>query len=292
MRAVIDIGTNSALLLVGRRNTHGYVEVSHEEARVTRLGQGVAGTGRLAEEAIVRTLAVLGEYRATADHYGAELIAVATEGLRMASNRDHFLVQAREVLGTHVRLISGDEEARLSYLSVAQEVPNEDLRVLDIGGGSTELVVGRGQLLLSAKSHRIGSVRLTEQFLASDPPLPVQLSMLDDTVRAAFSTQPLSPAPILYGLAGTVTTVAAMLLGLTSYDRDTVDGTRWPREAVFALRDGLAAETTKQRTERPLLSPGRADVIVAGLWILAAALDHCGADTLVARDRGLRYALI
>jgi exopolyphosphatase/guanosine-5'-triphosphate,3'-diphosphate pyrophosphatase len=273
------------LLLVGRR-VGSSVEIVRDEARITRLGEGVGGSGLLGAAAIERTVQVLQEYRALAESLQAELVAVATEGLRQAGNPEAFLEPAARALGRPVTMISGDEEARLSYSSVAREEPEADtLRVLDIGGGSTELVVGRGEHIESRRSHKIGSVRMTERFSEDVPAIAA-------AVREAFAEQPVAPAPLLHGLAGTVTTAAAVLLELDSYDRERVDGTRWSATRIEALRDELAAETVEQRARRPCLPVGRADVIVAGLTILVEALRHCGATTLVCRDRGLRYALL
>jgi exopolyphosphatase/guanosine-5'-triphosphate,3'-diphosphate pyrophosphatase len=292
MRAVIDLGTNSALLLVGRRDRRGKVLVVRDEARITRLGRGVAETKKLDPERIEATLRVLAEYRALAEQSGAKITAVATEGLRMAEDKDDFLERASDLLGVELELISGDDEARLSYLSVANEVGGDGpLRVLDIGGGSTELVAGNGTEIHSKVSHKIGSVRLTEAHLATDPPTADELATVERVAREAFASQPLEPRPELHGLAGTVTTTAALLLGLQRYDRDAVDDTRWTREQVLALRDELASVPLRQRS-RACLPKGRADVIVAGITILLAAMDHCGAETLVVRDRGLRYALL
>lgn len=292
MKGVIDIGTNSVLLLMAERRADGSLHVLQDESRVTRLGQGVTASGALHPEAMERTLAVLAEYRLLAEAAGATLDPVATEGLRMASNRDVFLERARDVLGVDVSLISGDREAELSYLSVAREEQPGPLRVLDIGGGSTELVVGHGETIVSRCSHRIGSVRLTETWIDTDPPTPAALRAMEAVAREAFAQQPVDPSPVLHGLAGTVTTVAALLLGLTRYARDRVDGTRWAIQDVQRLRDTLASETLAQRMQRPCLPAGRADVIVAGATILWVALQHCGATTLVVRDRGLRYALV
>jgi exopolyphosphatase/guanosine-5'-triphosphate,3'-diphosphate pyrophosphatase len=292
MKAVIDLGTNSALLLIGRRDRRGHALVVRDEARITRLGRGVAETGRLDPQRVDATLKVLAEFRAMAEQSGAKIVAVATEGLRMAQDQDEFVDRANDLLGVELRLISGEEEARLSYLSVANEVDgDESLRVLDIGGGSTELIVGRGEAIESMRSHKIGSVRLTEAYLAKDPPTAEEIANVETAAREAFATQPVEPHPVLHGLAGTVTTTAALLLGLQTYDRVAVDGTKWTRAQVQELRDQLAAVPLAERS-RACLPKGRADVIVAGITILLAAIDHCGAQTLVVRDRGLRYALL
>lgn len=295
MYAVIDIGSNSILLLIGSRDTSGHVSVALDLCRISRLSQGVGQTGLLHPEAIQRTLVVLREYRSKADEYHAPLTVVATEGLRMAKNQDAFLKPAQDILGVPVRMIQGHDEAELSYLSIARELPtpvNEHLRVLDIGGASTELVVGTGLTIHQRHSHPIGSVRLTEAYLSSDPPTASQLKKLEQVIRETFAQQPLSPHPQLYGLAGTVTTAAALLLDLPMYNSAQVDGQCFSTEAILELRNQLAKQSIDQRLRHPCLEPGRADVIVAGLSILWLALIHCGAGTLVVRDRGLRFALL
>lgn len=296
MKAVIDIGSNSVLLLLGSRAEDGALTIVQDLARVARLSQGVAASGRLHPEAIARTLAVLREYRALADAHGVaveDLQAVATEGLRMAANPEDFLEPAARVLGRPVRLISGDEEARLSYRSVALESPpDQPLRVLDIGGASTELVVGRGLEVHGAFSHPVGSVRLSERFIDSDPPSPAALRAIEAAVRESLARQPLPPHEELVGLAGTVTTVGALTLGLQVYDRDRVDGLRLEIERVRALRDELAHWPLERLQAVPVLGKGRADVVVTGVTILLTVLEHCGARILLIRDRGLRYALL
>ncbi len=294
-RAVIDIGSNSVLLLVGERHADGSLTIVRDEATVARVSEGAAARGTLSPVAIERTLAVLRRYRELASQDGVETIqAVATEGLRMASNTRDFLEPAAAILGSEVRLISGDEEARLSYRSVALEHPQTrgELRVIDIGGASTELVVGHGLAVEQAVSHRIGSVRLSEELGDGHPPSAAALAAMYEAALRTFASQPLEPHPVLYGLAGTVTTAAAVILGLERYDRDRVDQTQLSPERIRALRSQLSILTLDQLRAIPLIGPGRADVVVAGVTILLAALEHCGADTLVVRDRGLRYALL
>jgi exopolyphosphatase / guanosine-5'-triphosphate,3'-diphosphate pyrophosphatase len=293
-RAVLDIGSNSVLLLVGERRDDGSLEIVRDEATVARVSEGAAARGTLSPAAIDRTLAVLRRYRELADQDNVTSIeAVATEGLRMAANASEFLEPAAAILGCEVRLISGDEEARLSYRSVALEhVDVDPLRVIDIGGASTELVIGHGLCVEQAVSHRIGSVRLSEELGDGHPPSDRALASMIDRAQETFASQPLAPHPVLYGLAGTVTTVAAVVLGLERYDRDRVDKTTLSRATVAALRSRLATMSLDQLRAIPLIGPGRADVVVAGVTILLAALEHCGADTLIVRDRGLRYALL
>jgi exopolyphosphatase/guanosine-5'-triphosphate,3'-diphosphate pyrophosphatase len=294
VRAVIDIGSNSVLLLVGQRRADGSLEILRDVSTVTRVSEGTATSGLLLPVAIERTLAVLRRYRELARTDGVdEISAVATEGLRMANNADEFLGPAEAALGSPVRLLSGEEEARLSYRSVALEHPDVDpLRVLDIGGGSTELVVGRGLEVEQAVSHRLGSVRITEQLGDGHPPSAAALARMHAHARDVLASQPVRPHSTLYGLAGTVTTATAVLLGLEHYDREQVDRTLVGISSLRSLRERLASMNLEQLQAIPLVGPGRADVIVGGVTILLAALEHCGADILMVRDRGLRYALL
>ncbi|PRQ09652.1 Guanosine-5'-triphosphate,3'-diphosphate pyrophosphatase [Enhygromyxa salina] len=291
---MIDIGSNSVLLLLARRGPDGALSIIRDESTVARVSEGAASRGTLSAEAIERTLEVLRRYRSLADAEGVTRItAVATEGLRMGSNAAEFLVPASELLGAEVRLISGDEEARLSYRSVALEHPEVDpLRVIDIGGGSTELVVGRGLEVEQAVSHRLGSVRISELLSDGHPPSAAALDRMLAHAREVLSAQPLAAEPELYGLAGTVTTVTGLLLGLDRYDRELVDRRRVGIGEIARLRGRLASLSLAELQAMPMLGVGRADVVVGGITILLAALEHCGAQTLVVRDRGLRYALI
>jgi exopolyphosphatase/guanosine-5'-triphosphate,3'-diphosphate pyrophosphatase len=294
MRAVIDIGSNSVLLLVGRRRSDGSLELVRDVSTVARVSEGTAASGRLLPAAIERTLVVLRRYRELASADGVdEIEAVATEGLRMADNASEFLNPAAAVLGSPVRLLSGDEEARLSYRSVALEHPDVDpLRVIDIGGASTELIVGHGLEVEQAVSHRLGSVRITELLGDGHPPSAAALVRMHAHARELLASQPLRPHPTLHGLAGTVTTATAVLLGLEAYDREAVDRTLVGISSLRSLRDRLASMSLAQLQAIPLVGPGRADVIVGGVTILLAALEHCGAEMLMVRDRGLRYALL
>jgi exopolyphosphatase/guanosine-5'-triphosphate,3'-diphosphate pyrophosphatase len=294
-QAVIDIGSNSILLLVASRDADGRLDIHCDLNRVARLSEGVNERGTLLDVAIERALAILREYRSITDELGVPLRAVATEGVRMASDGDRFLVPAGQILGVEVEAISGEEEARLSYLSVAREASSQDaLRVIDIGGASTELVAGRGESIESIASHAIGSVRLTEALVEDRKgAVPDEIvERIDAAADAVLVSQELAPSDVLHGLAGTVTSCAALLLGLDVYDRDRVDASRFERSQVEEVRARMAKLSNAQRVASTLLAPKRADVIVAGLSILVRAMYHCGATTLVVRDRGLRYALI
>lgn len=293
MRAVVDIGSNSLLLLVGRRGEDGVVEVVEDLATVTRLSRGVDVRKTFSAASVEKSLRVLEGYRERIDALGATLVAVAaTEGVRMAEDANGFIERVEAVMGAPVRVLSGVEEAELSFRSVSMEQPSAALHVIDVGGASTEIAWGQGGTVHARHSLRIGSVRLTERFLTEDPPTLPQVTLVRAAVTEQFAALQLPPSEELVGLAGTVTTAAALLLGLERYDREAVDGTTFSLDQILGLAGELGSETVAIRERRPCLTSGRADVIVAGLYILAGAMEALGATTLRCRDRGHRFALL
>jgi exopolyphosphatase/guanosine-5'-triphosphate,3'-diphosphate pyrophosphatase len=287
--AAVDCGTNSTRLLVADASGGTLDRRMH----ITRLGQGVDATGRLAPEAIDRTMAVLRQYRGVMDELGVGRVRMtATSAARDAANRKDFFDPAEDVIGTRPELLSGDEEARLSFLGATAELDPSDgpFLVVDIGGGSTEFAAGSGAGEPDgAVSVDIGCVRVTEKFLHSDPPTAVELSQalsvvhdyLDDVARDI-------PAAVgarqLVGLAGTVTTVAAVEQGLP-YDRDRIHHFVLTRDAVEDVFRTLATEKRADRVHNPGLEPGRADVIVGGTAILVAIMRYFEhATCLVSED--------
>ncbi|HET7722681.1 MAG TPA: Ppx/GppA phosphatase family protein [Acidimicrobiales bacterium] len=278
MLAGIDCGTNSTRLLVA----DGSGRTVERLMRITRLGQGVDATGRLAEEAIARTVAVLEEYRKILDHHGVERVRMtATSAARDASNRDDFFAAATAAVGTTPELLGGEEEARLSFLGATSELDADDgpFLVVDIGGGSTEFAVGSSGDPDGVLSTDIGCVRLTEKFLHSDPPAPEELSQAFDVVRGhlddvARVIPSVDEVRRFVGLAGTVTTMAAVELGLADYDRDRIHHfvlTRAAAEDVFRTR---ATESRRRRLYNPGLEEARADVIVGGAIIVCAIMRY------------------
>jgi exopolyphosphatase/guanosine-5'-triphosphate,3'-diphosphate pyrophosphatase len=275
--AAIDCGTNSTRLLVADADGSTVERLM----RITRLGQGVDATGSLHPDAVARTLAVLGEYRRTMDRLGVARVRVsATSAVRDAANRDAFLAAAESVVGARPELLAGEEEARLSFLGATAELdPAEGpFLVVDIGGGSTEFAVGTGEPE-GVVSVDMGCVRMTERFLRHDPPRPEELSQavsvardhLEDVARVLPSA---AEARRLIGLAGTVTTVAAVELGLADYDRDRVHHFVLTRAAMEDVFRTLATEDRAQRLANPGLEEARADVIVGGMVVLAAVMRH------------------
>ena len=281
--AAIDCGTNSTRLLVsdGSRTVERLM-------RITRLGQGVDASGRLAPEAVDRTVAVLREYREVLDrHEVTRLRMTATSAARDAANRDGFFDAAEGAIGIRPELLSGDDEARLSFAgaTAAIDAGRGPFLVVDIGGGSTEFAAGPGvgPAALARPdgvvSVDVGCVRLTEKFLVSDPPAPEELSQalsvvrdyLDDVAREIPSSR---DAQCLVGLAGTVTTVAAIEMGLPAYDSGRIHHFVLTREAVEEVFRTLATETRAARVHNPGLEPERADVIVGGTIVLVAVMRY------------------
>jgi exopolyphosphatase/guanosine-5'-triphosphate,3'-diphosphate pyrophosphatase len=281
--AAVDIGTNSVRLLVGSAGPDKRL-VTHERLmRITRLGQGVGAAGRLDPGAIERTVAVLREYAGVIDATGATRVrATATSAARDADNRDEFFAAAAEALGTRPEVITGEEEAALSFTGATAELdPAEGpFAVVDIGGGSTEFAYG-GAGLEGALSIDIGCVRLTEQYLHGDPPGADELSACLSVVQAHVedvrrAVPGIDAAATFVGLAGTVTTAAAVELGLPAYDRDRIHHFRLTKAAVEDVFRTLATETVAQRVENPGLEPERADVIVGGLCVLVQVMRTFG----------------
>jgi exopolyphosphatase/guanosine-5'-triphosphate,3'-diphosphate pyrophosphatase len=275
--AAIDIGTNSVRLLVADLDEpDGPLRTVDRRMRITRLGQGVDAARRLAPEAVDRTLTVLREYRAAIDDLGAtKTRATATSAARDSENRDEFFVPATEILGSTPELLSGEEEAGLSFVGATTglDAPSPYL-VIDIGGGSTEFVFGarRAEGLCSVD---VGCVRVTEQWLHSDPPTPEELSnavsaVRDDLALVERDVPARRDAATVVGLAGTITTVAAIEQGLPEYDRDRIHHFRLTRAVAEEVFRTLATESLADRRHNPGLEPERADVIVGGAIVLVA----------------------
>jgi exopolyphosphatase/guanosine-5'-triphosphate,3'-diphosphate pyrophosphatase len=292
--AAIDCGTNSTRLLVS--DGHRPLE---RLMRITRLGQGVDRTGRLDPEAIERTLAVLREYRQVMDRLGAQRVRMATTSAsRDAANRDEFYDAAEAVLGVRPELLSGAEEAELSFRGATAELDPADgpFLVVDIGGGSTEFAVGAARLEGSI-SIDVGCVRMTEKYLHHDPPLPEELSNcigeveqhLDDVLREL----PLAASASRFvGLAGTITNVAAVEMGLAVYDPDRIHHFELTKEAAEDVFRTLATESVEDRRHNPGLEPARADVIVGGLCVLVAVFRRLGYDRCLVSEADILDGLV
>lgn len=297
--AAIDIGTNSVLLVVAEQTADG-VRPLVERATITRLGQGVDRTRQLAPEARQRTLDCLSHYAADIERAGvARLDVVGTSAMRDASGGEQFVREAERILGRPPRVIAGSEEARLTFIgSLSGLDVDGEVIVFDVGGGSTEIIVGKAtrDLLPHVERERsldIGSVRLFERHVASDPPEDAQLKRARADIVSALSDAPAATAGArLIGVAGTVTTLAAIEQELDDYDAGLVHGARLTRDSVDALALRLASQPLASRKMLPGLQPERADVIVTGALIVSEVMRWASAATLTVSDRGVRWGLV
>jgi exopolyphosphatase/guanosine-5'-triphosphate,3'-diphosphate pyrophosphatase len=288
--AAVDLGTNSTRLLVADVDDGRLDEVSRRQ-KITRLGEAVDERKRLLPVPIARVRDVLTDFRREAERLGAErTLAVATSAVRDAENGEAFLGEIEWSYGFQTRLLSGHEEAQLTFRGASTgRAVAEDTLVIDIGGGSTELVVGGPDGLRFHDSLDLGGVRLTERFLHSDPPTEEELEACGAAVRALLAERvPREVRPrTAIGVAGTITSLAALDLGLAEYDPDRVHGHRLSREGVLRQLERLASLPLAERRELPALDPDRAPVIIAGTVILREVLDHFGLDGLEASERDI-----
>jgi exopolyphosphatase / guanosine-5'-triphosphate,3'-diphosphate pyrophosphatase len=293
--AAIDCGTNSIRLLVADAVDGRLVDVTRE-MRIVRLGEGVDRTGSLAPQALERTRAALADYAATIRANGVERVRmVATSATRDAANRDVFVSMVREVLGRDPEVISGREEAALSFAGAVASLRGlrGPVMVADIGGGSTELVVGSpdGAGGLRSRSMDVGCVRMTERHLRSDPPTPDQIEAAVADVRQAIDQVrgdvPLYDVGAFVGVAGTVTTVAAIALGLDHYDAAAIHGRVMSATEVHDVTARLLAMTHDERAALPVMHPGRVDVIGAGALILRTLVEATGVTEVIASEHDI-----
>lgn len=297
--AAIDIGTNSVLLTVAEVSDDGRLTSLVERATITRLGEGVDKTRKLAEGAIERTLACLAEYaQAIREAGAARLDVVGTSAMRDAAGGDALVARAEALLGVRPRVISGDEEARLTFgggLSGLTLASAKRVLVFDIGGGSTEVIVGDREAVAieHAVSLDIGSVRLTERHVRSDPPTKEELARVDEDIERALDGAHFDAAvDAVVGVAGTVTTLGAIARKVDPYDAAVVHGLRLSQAEIDATTALLDRTPIAERVKLPGLSPKRADVIAAGAHICRAVLARSGAAELVVSDRGVRWGLL
>jgi len=293
--ATIDIGTNTTLLLVADVQA-GQATVLCERAEITRLGRGIGGGKILGQTGIQATLAVLADYRKLADELEAPLFAIGTEGLRRAGNAAEFLAPAATVLGAPVEVIDGDREAALTFLAARRAFPVESegsLVVIDIGGGSTEIIVSKGAAIAFRRSLPLGSVRLTERHVAHDPPLPGEIAAVRAEIQTLLEPIPFPDEPaLLVGTAGTVTTLAAMDQELRDYDPGLVHGYHLSRERLAAQIARLTTADQAMRETMAGLDPRRADVILAGACLLDLIAQKARSPHVLVSDRGIRWGLL
>ncbi|MEV5437929.1 Ppx/GppA phosphatase family protein [Streptomyces sp. NPDC052682] len=300
--AAIDCGTNSIRLLVADADpATGELVDLDRRMTIVRLGQGVDRTGRLAPEALERTFAACREYARAVKELGAQRLRfVATSASRDAENRDVFVRGVLDILGVEPEVITGDQEAEFSFTGATRELTGRaDLHrpflVVDIGGGSTEFVVGDDHVR-AARSVDVGCVRMTERHLVrdgvvSDPPSPEQIAAMRADIEAALDlaeqTVPLREARTLVGLAGSVTTVSAIAQDLPAYDSAAIHHSRVSHDRVREITHRLLHSTHAERAAIPSMHPGRVDVIGAGALVLLAIMERIGAEEVVVSEHDI-----
>jgi len=294
--ATVDVGTNSVLLLVVESDRSGSARILDERCRITRLGQGLDRPGQtLAEEAVERTLAALGEYAEAMSHRAVEKrAAIGTAALRDATDSGAFCSQAEALLGCPLEVISGEREASLSLAGVRGtfgELPAGTV-LFDVGGGSTELTRVGGESDTDSVSLPLGAVRLSERHLRRDPPGPDDLGAVREAVRRGLDALPaglLLGVSELIGLAGTVTTLCTVKLGLVEYSTEEVNGQELTRAELAEQIRRYASLPLPERRRIPGLEPARADVILGGALVVEGIMDRSGAERLRVCDRGVRW---
>jgi exopolyphosphatase/guanosine-5'-triphosphate,3'-diphosphate pyrophosphatase len=289
--AVIDIGTNTLLLLIVDEAMQPIVDL----CRFGRLGKGLDATGLLADDAIANSLEICREYRRVMDQHGvARPIVIATQATREAQNAADFVGPAEQILNAAIEVIGGQREAELAAIAVARTFPELAAAryvVADVGGGSTELITVDGGQVVSEVSVPIGAVRMTERHLKHDPPAAAEVAALDADIDRHLAALTLPHAVPVIATAGTATTLAAIKLGLTRYDPVAVTGLRIAPGAVLELRARLLAATVAERKAIAGIEPARADVIAAGAAIFARIIERIAAPVLITCDRGIRWGV-
>jgi exopolyphosphatase/guanosine-5'-triphosphate,3'-diphosphate pyrophosphatase len=292
--AVVDIGSNSTRLLIAEV-TGGRVTEVERQSRVTRLGRGVDLSGQLSAEAIEAACEAIADYVAICREAGVEHIeAIATSAVRDASNGSAFVAELRERFALAARVLDGEEEARLTYLgATCEHVPDEPTLVIDIGGGSTELIVGTGKEIAFHTSLQAGVVRHTERHITADPPTTVELEALASDVRLliedAVAGRPSASARAGIAVAGTPTSLASIEIGLRAYDPKQVHGHTLNLASIQRHLSRLASAPLSKRVEIVGLHPDRAPNIVAGVVILAEAMRAFGLDQIEVSEHDILY---
>jgi len=287
--AAVDVGTNSTRLLVADVDGDRILDQLDREMVITRLGRGVDRTRRFEPASLRRTLEVLGDYAERCRRLGVEATrVVATSATRDATNREEFLGGVRERFGVDAEVLSGDQEAATSYLGAIHDLEGEERTlVIDIGGGSTEFIIGNHdpEAMLSID---IGCVRLFERHLASDPPAPGEVAALRADVREhlgkVFGVLDPSTARMVIGVAGTVTTITALTLGLELYDPQRIHHAAISAAGIHDTAERLVAMTIAERAALPVMAKGREDVIAAGGLVMDEICATFGFDRMIASE--------
>jgi exopolyphosphatase/guanosine-5'-triphosphate,3'-diphosphate pyrophosphatase len=294
--AVIDVGTNSVKFHVGERRPDGSWATLVDRAEVTRLGEGIAETGDIAPVAIDRTVRAIAAMATEArSNRASALVAVGTMGMRSAGNSDDLIARVREESGVTIEVIPGEEEARLAYLAAVAGLGLTGGRrvVFDTGGGSTQCTIGDGCTIDEQFSINVGAVRLTSEFGLGGPVTHEQLGEALAATAGEFGRLDGMPSPdALVGMGGAITNMTAVMLGLSPYDPDVVQGSVLSRAAVDYQIELYRTRDVEQRREIVGLQPQRAEVILAGVCVVRTVMDKLGKNALTVSDRGLRHGVL
>jgi exopolyphosphatase / guanosine-5'-triphosphate,3'-diphosphate pyrophosphatase len=303
--AGIDIGTNTLRLLVAETGPDSFHEI-YADRKITRLGQDLDQRGTLTREAEERSLEVLKDFAANIRRHAALHTAViGTSALRNASNAATFIEEIKKETGLDIRVISGEEEARLTLIGVSRTLKGsgglqgdalESALVIDIGGGSTEITMTHPAREATMVSLPLGAVYLTDRYIKNDPPKPAEIALLKREVRDKLeqcnSMMISGPAKALVGTAGTITALAAMDLRLAEYDPGKINGHVLARETVGTIVQQLSVSTLKERRFLPGLETGREDIILAGAVVTEEIMERFGFSTMLVSDWGLREGIV
>jgi exopolyphosphatase/guanosine-5'-triphosphate,3'-diphosphate pyrophosphatase len=293
--ASIDIGTNTILLLIAEIEG-GRLKSLFEMETIARLGEGVQKTGILSQEAMKRGLQTLTQYSQQCQTTGVQKIfAVGTSALREAKNSKDFLKTIKEKLDLSIEIISGEEEAHLSFLAVARDLKElkKPTLVIDVGGGSTEFILGKGDQIVQWQSLSLGSVRFTEQFLLSDPIQGEEWEKMEEEIRESLGRIPYPQQPFsMVAVGGTATTLASVEQGLEAFIPEKIHHFVLTKEALKNQLHLYRSKTINERRKIPGLPPARADVILAGGAIVYMAMEKLKSPTVLISCHGIRYGLL
>lgn len=294
VKAVIDVGTNSIKFHAAKKKADGSLETVLDQNDIARLGEGLRETGLIAPEALERNALSVAAFAEKAKELGAVPEIVGTMALRTAKNAADFASRVKELTGLDVRIIPGEEEARLSYLAVLSGLPlaGGELVTFDTGGGSTEFVYGKGTEMVRKFSIPLGAVRITEEFFADDPVRPGSVDAAVKEIRSSLTGGGVLGSPeVIVGMGGTVTSLASVKFKMETYDPDVVQGSVLTLAELKDMVAMFASMTLEERKGVTGLQPKRADVILAGTCIVCAILELLGASSFTVSDRGLRHGL-
>jgi exopolyphosphatase/guanosine-5'-triphosphate,3'-diphosphate pyrophosphatase len=292
--ASVDIGTNAVLLLVVEKES-GLQEL-HDTSTITRLGEGLLASGLLSDSGMTRTLNALKRYMTILEGLHAEkVLCYGTAALREARNRDAFIRRVREEIGFEVQVLSEHDEAYYTYLSIRGNglIEAERFIIIDIGGGSTELIEGSNDAFAGSLSIPIGTVKLTEQCIHHDPPTSEQIGALVGVIEDHLSSVKVEKEePLLVGVGGTMTTLAAIVLGLATFDKTRIEGLVVTGSALDGWIDRTASMTTDERRMIPGMEPGREDLLLQGIILMREIMRHYRSDRVIISTYGGRYGVI